>query len=523
MTDHEPIQTKKPGTLFLILMILKSMYHRLFRRVAIPVLKTTVFGNRMSKAERLHLPMISREDFHKKNSLVQWAMGLVFRDWFPTDNNTSVFLENYEDRGTCPENQTKRIYFSALTPPLYSAQYQSKVEKFLAQLFDPENEGKPLLEVYTSKYWEFYWEIHLGILPDDIPQNILDVGTLFVGTLAEPLRTDFMKDYKRVRDLHEPLFCWIGSEVDKMLNDMKKGNADKHKSTWVYYWLYNAGLTGGGRAVPEFRTEEVVFEVFHNFIALSQWGNSLYLFAARLKDSQDWKREWEKAFQPNQVIGASGGTFSLQDRFVMEAFRVASPNGGSMSHMEPLRSDSDSTKVIPSGKGGCIHMQERNKGSQEVVQNHITHTHPSNSNDPFNWKTCPMKFAPERYHEHKAASSENPPGSDSVNPKLFPVDPLVTIENAKVKLTNSAFGTVYPEVDGTAHPVYDHVGYAPFGFGYRRCPGELFTIDLFKDLFQYLADHRIEFVNYTGGGIKPVRIAPGTVYNDNITFKTVKS
>jgi hypothetical protein len=49
-------------------------------------------------------------------------------------------------------------------------------------------------------------------------------------------------------------------------------------------------------------------------------------------------------------------------------------------------------------------------------------------------------------------------------------------------MTNSAFGTMFGVVDVRAFPVRDHAGFAPFGSGYRRCPGEQFTIQVFEEL-----------------------------------------
>ena len=33
-------------------------------------------------------------------------------------------------------------------------------------------------------------------------------------------------------------------------------------------------------------------------------------------------------------------------------------------------------------------------------------------------------------------------------------------------------------------PVCDYAGFAPFGFGYRRCPGEQLTIKVFEDFLR---------------------------------------
>jgi hypothetical protein len=57
-------------------------------------------------------------------------------------------------------------------------------------------------------------------------------------------------------------------------------------------------------------------------------------------------------------------------------------------------------------------------------------------------------------------------------------------DGRQADLTNSAFGAVYGVIDGEAYPVCDDAGYAPFGFGYRRCPGELLTVDFVKDLLR---------------------------------------
>jgi hypothetical protein len=83
---------------------------------------------------------------------------------------------------------------------------------------------------------------------------------------------------------------------------------------------------------------------------------------------------------------------------------------------------------------------------------------------------------------------------------------------------NSGFGTVYGIVDGTALPVCDYAGFAPFGFGYRRCPAEQLTIQVFEDFFRKVRKSRIEFERLDIADPEPLPIGPATVVNDNVGF-----
>ena len=75
----------------------------------------------------------------------------------------------------------------------------------------------------------------------------------------------------------------------------------------------------------------------------------------------------------------------------------------------------------------------------------------------------------------------------------------------------------------------DYAGFAPFGFGYRRCPGEQLTIMAFEDLIRKVAKERLEFVKVAGANPEKVPLGPGTqagmvpigpttVINDDIGF-----
>ena len=68
-------------------------------------------------------------NFSKENALPYDLWGLIYEDWRPTpEDGVTVFLQGLEKRGD--DNLRKRIYFSAVTPDLYSPMYGDKVVAF---------------------------------------------------------------------------------------------------------------------------------------------------------------------------------------------------------------------------------------------------------------------------------------------------------------------------------------------------------------------------------------------------------
>jgi hypothetical protein len=91
-----------------------------------------------------------------------------------------------------------------------------------------------------------------------------------------------------------------------------------------------------------------------------------------------------------------------------------------------------------------------------------------------------------------------------------------------VSITNSAFGAVYARVDDKPYPVCDTAGYAPFGFGYRRCAGEFLTVGFFKDLLRKVWSEKIEFTRLNIDHPELVPVGPHTVVPDDIGFKRTR-
>jgi hypothetical protein len=73
-------------------------------------------------------------------------------------------------------------------------------------------------------------------------------------------------------------------------------------------------------------------------------------------------------------------------------------------------------------------------------------------------------------------------------------------------------------VDGKPLPVCDYAGYAPFGFGYRRCPAEQLTVHVFADFLRRVWKSKIMFETLDAADPEPLPIGPGAVIRDTVGF-----
>ena len=100
----------------------------------------------------------------------------------------------------------------------------------------------------------------------------------------------------------------------------------------------------------------------------------------------------------------------------------------------------------------------------------------------------------------------------------FDITNFAVKDGRKANITNSGFGTVFGVVDGKNLPVCDYAGFAPFGFGYRRCPGEQLTINVFEDFLRKVWRDKIVFRKLNLANPGEVPIGPNAVIQDDIGF-----
>jgi hypothetical protein len=91
-------------------------------------------------------------------------------------------------------------------------------------------------------------------------------------------------------------------------------------------------------------------------------------------------------------------------------------------------------------------------------------------------------------------------------------------DGRKATIHNSGFGTAYAIVDGNALPVCDYVGFAPFGFGYRRCPAEQLTIKVFEDFLRKVSKSELDFKKLDIANPESLPIGPASVISDDFGF-----
>jgi cytochrome P450 len=451
------------------------------------------------EGERPMLPMID-VSFTKENALPYDLWGLIYHDWRPTpEEGVTVFLQGLENRGD--NNLRKRIYFSAVTPDLYKPKYGAKVAAFFDKLFDQQFVNKPFMRHYLDYYFDLYWDLHLGVTGDAIPFEVRQIGEAFNTVLAyrNPLLPITHDNYMKVRELLDFLKSWI----DDRIGDIQSGRTKNPEKTMAWYWLKNAGDGS------YFSKKDVVFECFHNFVALSQWGNTIFGIMLRLAED-DGDAAVRASFQKTMggnFDNASGAPFSPLELFVMELFRLISPNGGSISAIHDARTSAYGASP------------QQRFGLPLERHSYVSTPHTSTSLDPVHWKD-PNGFDPRRYLQVPTSAQINEDKCRQIGLARCPFD-ITNFEvkdGRKANITNSGFGTVFGVVDGTSHPVCDYAGFAPFGFGYRRCPGEQLTIQVFEDFLRKVWRDKIVFRKLNLANPGRVPIGPNAVIQDDLGF-----
>ena len=241
--------------------------HDYVEHAVVPFFLSSVY-----QGERPLLPMIDLP-LTKENALPCDFWGLLYKDWKPRpEEGVTVFLQGLENRGA--DNLRKRIYFSAMTPDLYRAEISEEGCGLLRPASRPEVRRKA---------------VHAA-LPRLLLRHLLGSPSRREGR-RDPGRgpTDRRKLQHRARlsqpdtpDRLRKLHGGARAARPAQGVDRRKGQGSRKRTHPGSRQDDCLVLAQERRERGAFGRKDIVFEVFHNFVALSQWGNTIFGIMSRL-------------------------------------------------------------------------------------------------------------------------------------------------------------------------------------------------------------------------------------------------
>lgn len=360
----------------------------------------------------------------------------------PTQENWTIFLRNFQDRGYAkrqpdePEwrsaNYSKRQYMSAISLDKMQF-YQPKIDNFILTAYtEVVVNRKPLMSSFQSNLVLFFLSIHIGI--DDYPDYIIEYFLNFIKLLgiADPDNVERQQLLIYGYNLAPKIYAYFRQRVTQIIatND----------TSCISYWWEVAGLS----------REALVFEAIHNIVAFSQFSNTIYSviyvtirpenpLSPELPPYPDFLKLYREATDSDQRLNV-----------IREAFRLLVPNSASFSAVNPDPETNTS-------KTRARHLH------QAIMINNMPGIFPLG-----NYFT----YQPDLYVPDFQTNL------DGRN------DLVVTTDFLSQLPTSELDQETVVDISRPIMPIFPKPIYAPFGLGYRRCPGEIFTYVVTEQIFQ---------------------------------------
>lgn len=432
----------------------------------------------------------------------------------PKSEAWTLFLTNFEDRGYSGDmsleewqlaNYQKKVYMNALSLDKLQF-YIPKIEQYANNAFSAVTTyGKPLTSSFQENLVLFFLRMHIGNqdYPDYVikwfsdfikfvgigdPANVERAQLLMYGNTTSPLIFDYFKE-KNIEVI---------------------SNSDE---TCIAYWWSQAGLSA----------EALVFECVHNIVAFSQFSNVIFstvyaglhpynpIFGPTgptpLPGFPTYPNFLVEYANASGATGATGPNNKLN--VIRESYRLLVPNSLSFSLVNP----GPSGPLTPVIKSRHFHQPIMISNSSPVGPYGSTGS-ALTANQAYNY----FKYTPALYDGPGATGPTGP----SFNSNL---DDLVGIPVVTDVLATSVTSPLDREtvVDNTTNPprpivpIFAKPIYTPFGLGYRRCAGEMFSYLVTEKIFDKFST--VEYEERTDIVYPLVSIAPFKRVQDNIFVK----
>jgi len=438
------------------------------------------------------------DKFRSIGDTILFYIGLDGATISKLDPRVSVFVTNFEDRGYSGDNSEPfwkrtnykhKTYMAALSVDKLKF-YQEKIQAFINTAFDDVTTyGKPLISSFQHNLILFFLRIHVG--GQDFPDYVIRYFSEFVDFIGSNTISPDPNNPKFVKGNQQLLFGNMTApcifEYFRQRNI--EVNANEDESTIMYWWA-QAGLS----------TESLVTELVHNIIAFSQFTNVIFstVWVVLNPDNPLSPQLFPK--YPNffeKYKQACGGAQKLN--VVRELFRILVPNSSSFSNVLPKVPDPND-------------IQSRHLHQPIMISNIPV---PAQLPPPFNG----LPNGSQLYQAFVYFTYN--PNQYLGNSSLDDLDkyPVVTDFTKTLQTSTRDQETV---VDVTTReteyiiPIFPKPIYAPFGLGYRRCPGEILVYNITEVLLEKFAQVNFEIRQ---GVFDLVSIAPFKQVPDNIFVK----
>lgn len=394
--------------------------------------------------DTLLLPIIDAKKFSKfgpfPKSLIEFFY--INKPYDPLRDGRSIFFTDLNDRGK--NNERKKIYYSATTPDEI-IHYRSAMQNFSRQIQKKENRGQPFLKLYRRYYMDLFWKVHLGLFEKDVPKPVREFSqsAQYVMGNYRPLSLTRYRNYRILLKNRGAYYQWMREQI-QLISCAEEGSP--RSKSFVYHWLKNK------TEEESFSEKDIAIEGIHNIFSFTFPAVSIYKIIKESVEGNESVNRWFSHLREH-INGENPRSEDFLDHFIMEVFRYTNPIG------------SVASRVI--GK---------NQFAQTLLSNRST----------LHWEN-PDDFNPDRFQKDRNAELFTDEKTCERTQIRCPFRAMsFSLFNRSSSLKNTVFGTVFPHKEGEKNPIYEYAGYSAFGYGYRRCPGEIFSVELLKIFFEEL-------------------------------------